>query len=130
VLTPRKRSACLRVIVPRAGSGGCGRNAMRGKGITGAAAGTSAGGTRDAAGALDAGWTVWMWQNRAPRLAVNAYNRYLTSSRDDEVIFPMDLLYFPRHQTRLQGLKFLVTNTKRKRIPMVFFERFVSKFKF
>jgi hypothetical protein len=41
-VTPRKRSTCLRVIVPRAGSGGCrgcDRNAMRGKGIAGAAAG-------------------------------------------------------------------------------------------
>jgi hypothetical protein len=55
---------------------------MRAKGIAGAAAGTSAGGTRDAAGALDAGWTLWMWQNCAPRLAVNVYNRYLISSRD------------------------------------------------
>jgi hypothetical protein len=35
--------------------GGCGREAD--------AAGTSAGGTRDAAGALDAGWTLWMRQN-------------------------------------------------------------------
>jgi hypothetical protein len=35
VLTPRKRSACLRVIVSRAGSGGCGRNAMRGRGSRG-----------------------------------------------------------------------------------------------
>jgi hypothetical protein len=43
--------------------GGCGRNAMRGKGIAGAAAGTSAGGTRDAAGALDAVWMLWMRQN-------------------------------------------------------------------
>jgi hypothetical protein len=48
--------------------GCCGREAD--------AAGTSA------TGALDAGWTVWMRQNRAPRLAVNAYNRYLISSRD------------------------------------------------
>jgi hypothetical protein len=46
-----------------------------------AAAGTSAGGT-SAAGALDAGWTLWMRQNRAPRLAVNAYIRCLISSRD------------------------------------------------
>ena len=53
---------------------------MRGKGISGAGAGTSAGGTQDAAGALDAGWTLRMRQNRAPRLAVNAYNRYLISS--------------------------------------------------
>jgi hypothetical protein len=35
-----------------------------------------------AAGALDADWTLWMWQNRAPRLAVNAYIRCLISSRD------------------------------------------------
>jgi hypothetical protein len=34
------------------------------------------------AGALDAGCTVWMRQNRAPRLVVNVYNRYLISSRD------------------------------------------------
>jgi hypothetical protein len=55
-------------------------DALRGRG---AARGvTSAGGTRDAAGALDAGWTVWMRQNRAPRLVVNVYNRYLISSRD------------------------------------------------
>jgi hypothetical protein len=46
-------------------SRGCGRNA-----------GTSA------VGALDAGWTLWMRQNRAPRLAVNAYIRCLISSRD------------------------------------------------
>jgi hypothetical protein len=36
----------------------CGRDAMLGKGIAGAAAGT-----RDAAGALDAGCTSWMRQN-------------------------------------------------------------------
>jgi hypothetical protein len=59
-------------------------DALRGRGAArGVTRGvTSAGGTRDAAGALDAGWTVWMRQNRAPRLAVNVYNRYLISSRD------------------------------------------------
>jgi hypothetical protein len=63
------------------------------EGITGAAAGTSAGGTRDAAGALDASWTVWMWRNRAPRLAVNAYNRYLISSRENELAEATCLLH-------------------------------------
>ena len=60
---------------------GCGGN---GRGAAGAAAGTSAGWT-SAAGALDAGWTLWMRQNRAPRLAVNAYIRCLISSRDEHV---------------------------------------------
>jgi hypothetical protein len=41
----------------REGCRGCGRDAMLGKGIAGAAVGTRAGGTRDAGGALDAGWT-------------------------------------------------------------------------
>jgi hypothetical protein len=46
------------------------------------AAGAAAVGLR---GQRPRGWTLWMWQNRAPRLAVNAYIRCLISSRDEHV---------------------------------------------
>jgi hypothetical protein len=67
--------------------GGCGRNAMRGKGIAGAATGSECG--RDECGrdagcgrGVGCGLDALDAAERAPRLAVNVYNRYLISSRD------------------------------------------------